>query len=577
MLGCDWLCWSRSSVSDGAWAESCYEPKPFSLPSPIPSVPAGGGFATGRIHIGEIELAQVTELEKVWSCTLLQRKNRGVTVYKPVRIPDGFHCLGYYCQPNDEPLRASLLLARDLGSSKEEKSYTTVLGLGNHCTAPKSPALQKPLNYISIWRTDGWNETNYSATGYFWLPCPPDGYKAMGCVVTNNPDKPSTEEVRCVRADLTESCETYSLMLELSSFQVWNVRPFKRGMWEKSVSVGTFFCTAICNSDAELSISCLKNVNLCLHAMPSLNQIHALIRNYGPTVFFHPDEIYLPSAVSWFFENGALLCRRGYTMAEAIDSNGSNLPCDGSNDGEYWIDLPCDDRRHYVKLGNIENAELYVHVKPVLAGTFTDIAMWVFCPFNGPATLKIGLKSISLGKIGQHVGDWEHFTLRINNFTGELWSIYYSQHSSGEWVAAYDLEYIEGNKAAVYSSRNGHASFPRPGVYLQGSSRLGIGIRNDAARSDLYVDSSVKYKIVSAEYLGDGGIEEPCWINYMREWGPKVTYNSRAELEKIIGLLPVTVRFTVENIFNKLPTELYGEEGPTGPKEKNNWVGDERD
>ena len=30
------------------------------------------------------------------------------------------------------------------------------------------------------------------------------------------------------------------------------------------------------------------------------------------------------------------------------------------------------------------------------------------------------------------------------------------------------------------------------------------------------------------------------------------------------------------NIFDKLPVELYGEEGPTGSKEKNDWVGDDR-
>jgi len=62
----------------------------------------------------------------------------------------------------------------------------------------------------------------------------------------------------------------------------------------------------------------------------------------------------------------------------------------------------------------------------------------------------------------------------------------------------------------------------------------------------------------------------------MREWGPTIIYDSRTELDKIINVLPVMLRYSVENIFDKFPLELYGEEGPTGPKEKNNWVGDER-
>jgi hypothetical protein len=319
----------------------------------------------------------------------------------------------------------------------------------------------------------------------------------------------------------------------------------------------------------------LKNFDPNLRAMPNLDQIHALIEHYGPTVFFHPQETYLPSSVSWFFENGATLYKKDIKMGDAILAGGSNLPAGGTNDGEYWIDLPDDDRNGYVKVGNLKSAKLYAHVKPAHGGTFTDIAMWVFCPFNGPATIKIGLASFALQKVGRHTGDWEHFTLRISNFSGELSSIYYSEHSGGGWVDVSDLEFISGNKAIVYSSRNGHASYAHPGCYLQGSEALGVGMRNDVARSDLSIDSSTMYEVISAEYLGDT-VVEPCWLQYMREWGPAVTYNSRSEVDTVLSFLPFFLRFTVEAIFDSLPAELYEEEGPTGPKEKDNWEGDER-
>ncbi|CAD5170690.1 unnamed protein product [Musa acuminata subsp. malaccensis] len=41
---------------------------------------------------------------------------------------------------------------------------------------------------------------------------------------------------------------------------------------------------------------------------------------------------------------------------------------------EYWIDLLDDDRNSLTKKGNIDRAELYVHVKPAFGGTFSDIA-----------------------------------------------------------------------------------------------------------------------------------------------------------------------------------------------------------
>ncbi|XWS42608.1 hypothetical protein CRYUN_Cryun16bG0028500 [Craigia yunnanensis] len=544
-------------------------PLPFSLPSPIPEWPPGQGFATGKISLGELEVVKITKFDSVWNCNSLRGKAKGITFYKPVGIPDGFFCLGHYCQPNDQPLRGYVLVARQRIASSPEV----------YCDYDSNsylPVLRKPVKYSLICSTD----SHGNDCGFFWLPNPPMGYKAMGILVTDTPEEPNVEEVRCVREDLTETCEIRDTVLATgtNTFQVWNTRPCKRGMFCKGVSVGTFFCsTYFVSEEEELEIACLKNLDPTLHAMPNLNQIHALIKHYGATVFFHPDEDCMPSSVQWFFKNGALLYEDGKLKGEPIDYWGSNLPSGGKNDVAFWIDLPGDDdARNNVKRGNLESAELYVHVKPALGGTFTDIVMWIFCPFNGPANLKIGLMNIQMNKLGQHVSDWEHFTLRISNFTGELWQVYFSQHSGGEWVDAFNLEFIEGNKPIVYSSKHGHASFPHPGTYLQGSVKLGIGIRNDAARSKYFVDSSTRYQIIAAEYLGDEVVTEPCWLEYMREWGPTIVYDSRSELDKIIKLLPLFVRFSVENIFDLFPTALYGEEGPTGPKEKDNWVGDER-
>ncbi|KAG2395266.1 hypothetical protein LR48_Vigan10g155700 [Vigna angularis] len=518
MFSCDCFWWNSVPESYPS------EPEPFSLPAPLPQWPQGAGFAGGRISLGSLEVLKIRKFERVWSSKSSHGKSQGFVFYKPLEIPDDFFCLGHYCQSNDQPLRGHVLVARETSSEPEAES----------------PALKKPINYSLIWSAD----SPHDGSGYFWLPNPPLGYKAMGIMVTNKPDEPEVEKVRCVRADLTETCETCDLLLSMNSkfskisFKVWNTRPCERGMWSRGVSVGTFFCSTYSDNKQVKDIACLKNLDSTLHAMPNIDQVHALINHYGPTVYFHPDEIYLPSQCN---------------------------------------DLPSEsDARNNVKKGDIESAELYVHLKPALGGTFTDIAMWVFCPFNGPGILQVGLVNIEMNKIGEHVGDWEHFTLRVSNFTGELWCVFFSQHSGGEWVDAFNLEFIEGNKAVVYSSRHGHASFPHPGSYLQGASKLGIGARNEAGRSKLTLDSSSRYKVVAAEYLGEGAIAEPSWLQYMREWGPAIVYESRSEIDKLIDLLPVYVRLSVVNLFKLFPTELYGEEGPIGPKGKANWEGDEK-
>ncbi|XP_010684871.1 hypothetical protein At1g04090 [Beta vulgaris subsp. vulgaris] len=533
----------------------------FLLPAPLPHWPKGRGFANGNINLGELEVVQITRFEFIWGSHLSHDNRKGISFYKPLGLPKGFYGLGHYCQPNDKPLNGYVLVAKDVVSHNRG-----------------SPALVMPVDYYLVWNSDDGMRVQ-DQPGYFWVPKPPSGYKALGFVVTNQAGKPDLGEVRCVREDLVDGSETCGLLLETLSrfqkipFKVFKTRPRHRGMQGRGVSVGTFFCTRRLTAVEEIPIVCLKNNDPNLDAMPNVDQIHALIHHYGPTVFFHPREVYFPSSVSWFFRNGALLFKAGQYTGEPIDAEGSILPGGGTNDGEYWLDLPADDRREVLKRGNLASAKLYVHVKPALGGTFTDVAMWLFSPFNGPATLKIGPTNMAMSRIGEHIGDWEHFTLRISNFTGELQSIYFSQHSGGVWISACDLEFIEGNRAIVYASRHGHACFPYPRTYLQGSSSLGIGIRNDCARSDFSLDSSTHYQIVAAEYLGEA-VTEPCWLQYMREWGPKIVYDSRKEFDKVIKRLPWLTRLSTA--IGKLPTELSQQEGPTGPKEKNNWSGDER-
>ncbi|KAH9623852.1 hypothetical protein KSS87_003871 [Heliosperma pusillum] len=542
----------------------------FSLPAPLPSWPPGKGFGTGKINLGEIQVAEITSFDFIWGSHLSHGKQSSISFYKPIDIPQGFFSLGHYCQPNNKPIYGFVLVAKDLATSN------------NHESQPgHTPALQPPRDYSLVWSSDD-GMGIYDPPGYVWLPESPPGYKALGFVVTNKPEKPDLAYIRCVREDLVEKCEPCGLLLETESkfrkkpFNVWKTRPSIRGMLKRGVSVGTFFCASDWNEGEEIAISCLKNFDPNWRSMPELDQIHALVSHYGPTMFFHPEEVYFPSSVSWFFTSGARLCKPGQPDGEPVDPEGSSLPQGGTNDGEFWLDLPNDETiREAIKQGNLASAKIYVHVKPAFGGIFSDLAMWVFSPFNGPATIKIGPKDVGLSRTGEHIGDWEHFTLRVSNFTGRLLSIYFSQHSGGVWLDAFDLEFNEGNKAIIYLSKNGHAGYPHPGSYLQGSSKIGVGIRNDCVRSNLYLDSSTRYEIIAAEYLGEV-VSEPYWLQFMRTWGPKIVYDSRKDLDDAVKKLPGMLQGSVGNFFNKLPAELSRQEGPTGPKEKNNWFGDER-
>nr|XP_023883872.1 uncharacterized protein LOC111996154 [Quercus suber]POE71120.1 hypothetical protein CFP56_27124 [Quercus suber] len=213
-----------------------------------------------------------------------------------------------------------------------------------------------------------------------------------------------------------------------------------------------------------------------------------------------------------------------------------------------------------------------MRVKPMFGATFTDIAIWIYYPFNGPTKIRFGLLNYQLPHIGEHIGDWKHVTLRVNNFNGELQSIYFSQHKGGTWLDATDLEFQEGNKAAVYASRYGHAFYSKPGLVLDG--RDGIGLRNDCEKDDLYLDTGASYTLVATEYLGSANVEPP-WLNYRREWGPTVNHILKDEIDEILKVIPKPLRGHFRKFFYKLPREILEEEGPSSIKTKVNWDGDE--
>jgi hypothetical protein len=107
---------------------------------------------------------------------------------------------------------------------------------------------------------------------------------------------------------------------------------------------------------------------------------------------------------------------------------------------------------------------------------------------------------------------------------------------------------------------------------LQGDSRLGVGIRNDAARgSRLDTGGGAgRCEVVSAEYLG---VAEPAWLGFEREWGPRVEYDIGRVIKRVARILPRSVRERLAKLVEKV---LVGD-GPTGPKMHGNWRNDERE
>ncbi|KAK7853958.1 hypothetical protein CFP56_034173 [Quercus suber] len=68
----------------------------------------------------------------------------------------------------------------------------------------------------------------------------PDGYKALGLVVTNATQKPSLDKISCVKAELTEQCEHFNWIWGAEGINVYTTRPSTRGTQAMGVHLGSF-------------------------------------------------------------------------------------------------------------------------------------------------------------------------------------------------------------------------------------------------------------------------------------------------------------------------------------------------
>lgn len=308
---------------------------------------------------------------------------------------------------------------------------------------------------------------------------------------------------------------------------------------------------------------------------PTLSEVTAAIKQYGPRVYFHPDDEYRPSSVDWFLQRATLHCADGSTRAASAGA----LPAGGSDDHQYWLE--CNDST--ARAGSLSSAVAYVNA--VFKGGWLDIQFWIFYPYNGAGTAAVKIKvsgydedNLALNPMGQHGGDWEHFTCRIDPVTKKLRSIYLAQHDGGTWTPLGDIP-MDAGRPVVYSSRHGHASYCGTGNNLSSTYTVKqlntiwfqFGLVNAAQQSSSTLECSSRYQILRIAFLSNQP-SPPDWTKYCRRWGPHIEYKTsdyQSALSSING-----IGSYLNTVLNKLPDEMKEEDGPTGPWMKGAWNGD---
>jgi len=104
---------------------------------------------------------------------------------------------------------------------------------------------------------------------------------------------------------------------------------------------------------------------------------------------------------------------------------------------------------------------IYTSIVRKEAGVVFDFVYYAFYPYNQG-------KPVDNQVFGNHVGDWEHVTLRIsfrNSPNPRLLQAFISQHSGGECLTPSNITFVVDTPHPIfYVARGSHGTYNKPGA-----------------------------------------------------------------------------------------------------------------
>jgi hypothetical protein len=325
-------------------------------------------------------------------------------------------------------------------------------------------------------------------------------------------------------------------------------------------------------------------------------ELEEAIAKYGPILKLHKDEIYENCSVEWFLERTRLVDSKSGTFT--IHPTADDLPQGEFEANRFWFEPDAG-----AKSGDMSTAIAYVRARWTQGMTYTDLQFWFFSAYNGPGTAKVnGLfwetiihgGDATLAPLGEHVGDWECCTIRVDNKGKHVLKIILSQHGDAVSFEGNDIsrafQWADSTHPVVYSSRNGHALYATVDANLSKrykySSYISAGIeawlRNDTSDGGKSLDCSKQYQVISADFLEkEEAYEQPGWVNYRYRWGPEGTAKLSAKaiteiMHAALGWLAATVPGALVELLALAIAPPIAEKdlnGPQAPMSQPGWNG----
>lgn len=299
--------------------------------------------------------------------------------------------------------------------------------------------------------------------------------------------------------------------------------------------------------------------------------LQALAQAYAPELRLYPyaangDPIYDPCSVEWYLAQVEFHPTNGPVVPPSpnlINQLPTTKPAAGQPNPYVQIPDPTDSASSPVRAGNLATAAAYVHIMqtPGTSGSNVtyDLQYWFFYAVRGMSTLRIqGPDVPGVGQVGdvngdfavlpsvegepkylgcgEHQGDWKTVTVRIAASdalpNGRIVAVYFGQHASGIWCwpGEFDTTSTGRPGPVVYSARNTHSCFPKPGRWNQINfdhdwKVIKFSLLEWAEDGGESLDCSTNV-VVIADDTGTVIYTKPAWLSFYGYWGATCTQNA---------------------------------------------------
>jgi len=368
---------------------------------------------------------------------------------------------------------------------------------------PLEPGVVVPPDSYT-WIGDDHNSGAHQDVSW-WQPNPPAGFIALTqAFIGSHGVPPDRGAIACLRADLVGSARSGKMTYadrgsggshDLQTFQIF---PAAAGQLQAGI---TAVSPSYVLGEPPAYAGPLQTIALPQSGdkpgQLSMADVQHIIETYGPLLRLHPNEQYLPLAAPEYIN--------------ACTLEGNHLVI----------------RDPAIEHGDLDSAQAYV-VANWVSEQYTDLQFWFCYGYNGAPTVQVHLWVATGGDFlwekwytfpnlncGQHQGDWEHVTLRVDNATKLPIAAGYSSHGDTNWYTT-----PPDGQVVAYAAQSMHGTYPVPGDHSELTAwqekdltlahlEVEVFSINSCADGGPVVDASKAYSIVRSNFLT---VDTPFWM-----------------------------------------------------------------